>query len=251
MPSERPTPPPVTSPRTSRLRRGVLLAAGLVIGTLVAACTSTATAPRSPFDDRGTVPTVPPGVTNFPPPFAPPTLTPAPGASVSPPGTPSSPAAGDAEAATGAAIDVLANRMAVSATRLSRVSAEAVSWPDACLGASLPGQACAQIVTPGYRVVLRYDTGSTHEVRTGGGGLAVWVAQSRLQATVAESESQRAAAAIALTDASGRAVSVLLTPGTQRLGIPVGALKAGDRVALGVDDTRDGGALRAVWIARE
>ncbi len=250
MPFERPTDP---LRRPSRLRRGLpaAAAAALAAVALLAACTSTATPPRSPFDDRGAVPTVPPGVTNFPPPFAPPTLTPTPGTPIAPPGTPSSPAAGDAEAATGAAIDVLANRMAVSATRLSRVSVEAVAWPDACLGASLPGQACAQVVTPGYRVTLRYDTGSTHEVRTGGGGLAVWVAQSRLQATVAESESQRPGAPIALTGASGRAMSVLLAPGTQRLGIPIGALKAGDRITLGVDDSGDGGPLRAVWIARE
>lgn len=232
------------------LRVARVLLGAIVLGSgLTAACGQGQTPPRSPFDDRGPAPTAPPGVTSFPPPFAPPTLTPGPSLPVAPPGTPASPATGDPEAATGTAIEALAERMGVSATRLGRVSVVPVDWPDACLGTSLPGLACAQVVTPGYRVVLRFDTGSTHEVRTGRGGAAVWVAQRRLEATVREAE--RGGAPLALTDAAGRTVTVILAPGTQRLGVPVGGLKAGDRATLGVDDLRDGGPLRVVWVARE
>jgi hypothetical protein len=34
------------------------------------------------------------------------------------------------------------------------VKAEAVEWPDGCLGLSLPGQACTEAITPGYRIEL-------------------------------------------------------------------------------------------------
>jgi hypothetical protein len=34
------------------------------------------------------------------------------------------------------------------------VSSEAVEWPDACLGVSTPEEACAQMITPGYRITL-------------------------------------------------------------------------------------------------
>ena len=39
----------------------------------------------------------------------------------------------------------------------SIVAVERTSWPDACLGAARPGEVCAQVVTPGYRVVLSRD----------------------------------------------------------------------------------------------
>lgn len=34
------------------------------------------------------------------------------------------------------------------------ISVEAVDWPDACLGAARPDEACAQVITPGYRIVI-------------------------------------------------------------------------------------------------
>jgi hypothetical protein len=34
------------------------------------------------------------------------------------------------------------------------VDAEAVLWPDACLDAAEPGEICAQVVTPGYRIII-------------------------------------------------------------------------------------------------
>lgn len=36
----------------------------------------------------------------------------------------------------------------------SIVAVEGVDWPDACLGAARPGEACAQVVTPGYRITV-------------------------------------------------------------------------------------------------
>lgn len=34
------------------------------------------------------------------------------------------------------------------------VSVEPVDWPDACLGLARPDEACAQVITPGLRVLL-------------------------------------------------------------------------------------------------
>ncbi len=242
--------PSAAAPRPSRPARLGLLAVALVLAAVVVSCTSEPAPPRSPFDDRGAAPTVPPGVTSFPPPFAPPSMTPtAPATGALSATVPTSPAAGDREAAAGAAIEALANRMAVSATRLTVARVEPVDWPNSCLGVSLPGIACAEVITPGYRVTLRYNTTSLHEMRTGRGGASAWVAQTTVHAAVREAE--RASTALAITDASGKALSVLLAPGTQRIGVPVGSLKAGDGIVLGVDDVRDGGPLRAVWLARE
>jgi hypothetical protein len=44
-------------------------------------------------------------------------------------------------------------------------SVTAVDWPDACLGVRSARMACAQVVTPGYRVVLRQG-GRTLEYHT-------------------------------------------------------------------------------------
>jgi hypothetical protein len=49
---------------------------------------------------------------------------------------------------------VLAAKTGISATDILLKSAEAVDWPDACLGLAKPDEACAQVLTPGYRVIL-------------------------------------------------------------------------------------------------
>lgn len=52
------------------------------------------------------------------------------------------------------AIQDLVRRSGIGASALRVVSAEAVQWPDACLGTAVPGQLCAQVITPGYRLIL-------------------------------------------------------------------------------------------------
>ncbi len=39
-----------------------------------------------------------------------------------------------------------------------------VDWPDSCLGASKPGQVCAQVITPGYQIIFGVE-GKTFEIR--------------------------------------------------------------------------------------
>ncbi len=49
---------------------------------------------------------------------------------------------------------------------ISVLSVTATDWPDACLGRPKPGEACAQVVTPGYRVELRLDISGTSVYHT-------------------------------------------------------------------------------------
>ncbi len=49
----------------------------------------------------------------------------------------------------------LAARENVPAEEVEVVRVEAVDWPDASLGCPEPGMAYAQVITPGWRIVLR------------------------------------------------------------------------------------------------
>lgn len=52
------------------------------------------------------------------------------------------------------ALDFLKEERDISSDQVSIKEFEAVEWPDSCLGLSAPGQACLQVITPGYRAVL-------------------------------------------------------------------------------------------------
>lgn len=43
----------------------------------------------------------------------------------------------------------------VAVDRVEVISVENMEWPNACLGLNRPGQMCAQVITPGYRVVVQ------------------------------------------------------------------------------------------------
>jgi len=55
------------------------------------------------------------------------------------------------------AVAELAQWLAVDHKLITVLSVEAVEWPDASLGAPEPGKMYAQVITPGYRVVLEAD----------------------------------------------------------------------------------------------
>ncbi|MCL4858325.1 MAG: hypothetical protein KJZ93_02915 [Caldilineaceae bacterium] len=63
------------------------------------------------------------------------------------------------------AMQVLRQQLHLDFDAVELVSVDAVEWPDACLGVSLPERLCAQMITPGYRIVLR-AAGQTYEYRT-------------------------------------------------------------------------------------
>ncbi len=53
-----------------------------------------------------------------------------------------------------AAVADLAERLGLEPGEIEVAEVEPVDWPDACLGAALEREVCAQVVTPGYRVIL-------------------------------------------------------------------------------------------------
>jgi hypothetical protein len=66
--------------------------------------------------------------------------------------------------------DDLASRLNVDSGEISVIGAEAVDWSDASLGCPEPGKVYAQVITPGYRIVLeargqRYEYHSDSEAK--------------------------------------------------------------------------------------
>jgi hypothetical protein len=71
-----------------------------------------------------------------------------------------------------AAQAALAAKRGVPASQIGIVSTERVEWPDACLGAAREGEICAQVITPGYRIVLEANA-KEYEAHTDDSGQAV------------------------------------------------------------------------------
>jgi hypothetical protein len=80
---------------------------------------------------------------------------------IQPPPPAAEPAPATAEGPAGATLigqnmaGLLARQLQVDPADVQVVAAEPTEWPDACLGAGTPAEACAQVVTPGYVVTLR------------------------------------------------------------------------------------------------
>ena len=75
-------------------------------------------------------------------------------------------------AAEDAAVSALAKNLGLDASEIQVISSETVEWPDACLGITQEGVACAQVVTPGYKIVLEAN-GKQVEYHTNQDGTVV------------------------------------------------------------------------------
>ncbi len=71
-------------------------------------------------------------------------------------------AAGPAAGLVAQAVADLAGRLAIAIDAIQVRAVEAVEWPDASLGCPKPGMMYAQVITPGYRIVLE-AAGKTYE----------------------------------------------------------------------------------------
>ena len=60
----------------------------------------------------------------------------------------------DLTSAQRAAMAELSKNLGIPPSEIKLVSTEAVDWPDSCLGVSVEGIMCSQVVTSGFRVVL-------------------------------------------------------------------------------------------------
>ncbi len=229
---------------------------------LLVACSATdSPPPRSPVADSPTAagPTAPTEAATPTPttvaPTAPPTPTDSPTADAT--ATPTTPAGEQTpsgeqplELVTGNAIELMAEWLGAPATDLDVEIAEAVVWPDACLGVAQPGVACATVLTPGFRVVLRDALGGLHRVHMSDGGVMRWAGEAVVSGTVESVEG----ASIRLRDLEGDhaipgvdlvfgdRVSARDAPGTSYLVVAAPhELREGDRVAVGLDLDPNGG----------
>jgi hypothetical protein len=159
-----------------KLGRGLKVLSVVWVGLALAACGGNGTiAPPMPITvevPAATQPvTSPAGPTQGAPatPAANPQSITTPEAPAYPAGTPGAgaypypPASGTPPAAAGQAVDPamidlakkdLAQRLSVAADQITVVSSAYMDWPDSSLGCPQPGMAYAQVITPGYRIVL-------------------------------------------------------------------------------------------------
>lgn len=64
-----------------------------------------------------------------------------------------------------APVAFLAHEINQPVDEISLISSEKVEWNNSCLGASEPGEVCAEVITPGYRIVLDTPKG-LYEIHT-------------------------------------------------------------------------------------
>ncbi|MPZ98304.1 MAG: hypothetical protein GEU80_03030 [Dehalococcoidia bacterium] len=237
----------------ARPRAPLLVALLLVVllptSMLAAACGSSDEPPiTNPLDDRNDTATPgPTGTgTTFVPPFAQtPTTTPDPDTSTSATPGAGTPAPLDEEALTGAAIEVLAEWTGAPASLFAPVEVAAVDWPNSCLGVQRPDIACAEVITPGYRLTFATPTGSTHEVHTGGSGQFAWAPQETVEATVTEVDPGAGHVSVMI---EGQTRTFRAVPGAALLP-PLADLDAGASVSLAYDQSPTGdGEPVLVWL---
>jgi hypothetical protein len=69
----------------------------------------------------------------------------------------STPPASDLQGLIEIAMEDLAHRLSIPVTQINLLESAAVVWPDSGLGCSQPGVASAQVLTPGYLILLGYN----------------------------------------------------------------------------------------------
>jgi hypothetical protein len=72
------------------------------------------------------------------------------------------------EEAFRASVKDLAKKTGAPESDIAGVVQEDATWPDSCLGCVKAGETCAQVLTPGYRIVLRVRD-ATYEYHTNRG----------------------------------------------------------------------------------
>lgn len=219
-----------------RCPRAIVCAAALLLGVQLAACGATEPPPRSPLGPEARTAispspaATPAAVATLPAAFSPVA------------GTPLAPRA--AEAVVARALEQLAEWLALPARDLALAAADPVTWPGSCLGAARPGEACAQVATPGLRVVLRDALGGVHAVHADSGGERLrWAGEQRARGTIITVDTRAQRVTI---DVEGRALVLRLVPGSSG---PFDASALGRRAVAAYDPAPDGRPPALAWLA--
>lgn len=69
-------------------------------------------------------------------------------------------------------VQQLASQLKIDPAQVKVVSSESVEWSDACLGVVVPGEMCAQMITPGYKIRLEAN-GQSYEFHTNNSGSSI------------------------------------------------------------------------------
>lgn len=83
------------------------------------------------------------------------------------------PVASGTEAAVALAKEDLAKRKGIDKEEIVVVKVGSVDWPDTSLGCPEPGMMYAQVITPGYKILLSY-AGETYEYHSDKGDRVVY-----------------------------------------------------------------------------
>ncbi|MDQ5859155.1 MAG: hypothetical protein M3542_12890, partial [Acidobacteriota bacterium] len=75
------------------------------------------------------------------------------------------------EEAFRASVKDLSKKIGAPESDIAGVTQEDYTWPDSCLGCTKTGESCAQVLTPGYKIVLRVRD-ATYEYHTNRGDRA-------------------------------------------------------------------------------
>ncbi len=147
----------------------------------LAACGETAEVVPQPTaaDTEASIPSPEPAVDESP--LSPPTTpTPAPPELTSPLPKPASspiePPSDATDQVVAAAKAHLAEELGIALDDIETTAVEPVEWSDASLGCPEPGKAYAQVITPGYRIVLEVDE-KAYELHTDRSGRAIVICE--------------------------------------------------------------------------
>ena len=70
---------------------------------------------------------------------------------------------------------LLARQLHIDPATIQVISAEKVEWSDSCLGAGLPAESCAAVITPGYKITFGVED-QEYVIHTDEGGYQTRVA---------------------------------------------------------------------------
>ena len=108
---------------------------------------------------------------------SPPPITPSAPAALPTAASPTQPVPTAEPAPTAAARRLLASQRRAQPEQIRVIAAQAVDWPNSCLGVEWPDLACAQVITPGWRVILELE-GQQYTYHTDAAGAQVILASA-------------------------------------------------------------------------